>query len=272
MSKITVIRPGETVEMDPTDPALAHGFGLFETICVREGAVEFWLPHWHRLCRAAEAVGIPLSIEPDAVLSVLAELVSEQATGDQVTVKLSLLNEAGGPRLLVYTRPTSPPPKEVGVLLDREHRLNERALLAGLKTHNYMENHLLMKAARRRACFDVLRLDTRGYLAEGALSNIFWTVGGRIFTPDVTTGLLPGVVRCALMESLEVEASHDSPEVVLSAEGVFLTNSSVGVLPVDWIECDGARHAIGSTDTPVWQKLQRSYHESVRQSRQKIRG
>ena len=48
---------------------------------------------------------------------------------------------------------------------------------------------------------EVLFLNERGEVTEGAISNVFIEVDGRWFTPPVSCGLLPGIYRRHLLET-----------------------------------------------------------------------
>ncbi len=246
MSLIEIIRPGETLRSDPVDASFAHGFGLFETMRVEAGVLYFWEAHWSRLCDSARTLGLPVPVGADAVLAAIRELVADVDPDGESTLKVSLLREGSGARLIVYTRPTSPRPDRVGLLSDDICPLNERSLLAGHKTHNYMENRLLIDNAQAQGCYEVVRLNQRGAVAEGAFSNLIWLCDGQLFTPSRATGLLPGTVRGVLLGRLPIREGVFPLEHLLDAEAVFLTNSGCGVLPVDWLRTEGEERALSS--------------------------
>ena len=84
-------------------------------------------------------------------------------------------------------------------------------------------------------------LNGRGELACAAAANIFWISGGRLFTPALDCGVLDGIMRGRVVdraramgvETLEVAAGIDA---LADAEGVFLTNSLIGVRPVSSLD------------------------------------
>lgn len=237
MSVIEIIVPGQPVCLNPTASGFAHGFGLFETMCLREGRLELWQAHWQRLSASARKLGIACAFDPGHVLDQISILSGDLAP--KATIKLSLLKEAEASRLFIYSRPLAPIPESIGLLLDGPIELNENSPLAGLKTHSYLENVLVLDAARSLNCYDAVRLNRRGHLVEGAISNIFFHREGGWHTPGRESGLLPGVVRAALLELLPVEEAAYTCQDLLCADGVYLTNSSVGLLPVDWLHTQG---------------------------------
>jgi branched-chain amino acid aminotransferase len=66
-------------------------------------------------------------------------------------------------------------------------------------------------------------------------------VGGELRTPTTATGLLPGIVRELLLETVDVREVDAAYEVLHTADEVFLTSSLRGVQPVTAV--DG--HEIG---------------------------
>ena len=78
--------------------------------------------------------------------------------------------------------------------------------------------------------FDVLFLNERGELAEGTRSNVFVERDGRLLTPPLASGALPGVLRADLL------ASGRAVEAVLwpvdLQQGFWLGNALRGLIPV----------------------------------------
>ena len=171
------------------------------------------------------------------------ELVQADGLRDG-TLKLSLLKAGAGAACYVYTRPAIAPIATVRLQLATTNPINEHSRLAGHKTHNYMENMLLLESARAEGYSDVLRVNSAGVLAETTLANLFFIKQGRLCTPALSTGILPGVIRAEVLRLAEslaipVEEGSYSPAVLQEAEAVFLTNSTVGIRLMDTISGEG---------------------------------
>jgi para-aminobenzoate synthetase/4-amino-4-deoxychorismate lyase len=69
------------------------------------------------------------------------------------------------------------------------------------KTTRRVAYMLAYMQAAEKGYDDVLFLNERGEVTEGAISNIVVEKDGRMFTPPVTCGLLPGVYRRHLLET-----------------------------------------------------------------------
>jgi 4-amino-4-deoxychorismate lyase len=236
MPDIVIIPIGESTPVLPTSSFFAHGFGLFETMSYADGQLDFWSDHWQRLAKSAKHFALDLP-QQDAVLAALRQLVASSEL-EQATLKLSLVKESGGSRLYVYARPPLPAPEGRSMLLDTTCPIFPRSLLAGHKTHNYMESMHLLNLARAQGYYDTLRVDSQGNLAETTTANVFFIKAGRIFTPALKTGILPGVTRAALVSSpeLAVEEGAYLPKSLLEADAVFITNATSGVQPIPRID------------------------------------
>ena len=229
MSHIIIIPPGKSVSLSPAHSAFAHGFGIFETMRYARGQIDFWYYHWARLSKSAKYFALPLPNE-DEVLTALRTLVHDSAL-DKGILKLSLMKESLGSQLYVYAREQIAAPSNCRIRLDKSCPIFDRSALVGHKTHNYMEAMHLLSLARSRGDYDILRVDSNGYLAETTSANFFFIRGGTIYTPGLETGILPGVTRTALLseQDLEIECGLYPPETLLDAEAAFITNASNGV-------------------------------------------
>jgi para-aminobenzoate synthetase/4-amino-4-deoxychorismate lyase len=86
------------------------------------------------------------------------------------------------------------------------------------------------KAAAQAGYCDVLFLNQRGEVTEGAISNIFIEKAGRWFTPPIECGLLPGVYRRHLLETRPgIEQRILSVQDLKSADAIYLTNAVRGL-------------------------------------------
>ena len=240
MSKIVVVKTGSQVSLDPIHSGFAHGFGIFETIRLFAGRLCFWEAHCERLFRSAKAFNMSFDQTGDAVLNAIKELVQTENFRD-VLIKVSLLRADEDTHCYVYARPVAATVGKVRLKLAKEAPLNEHALLAGHKTHNYMEAMHLLKTVRSDGFSDLIRINTAGFLAETTVANLFFIEGEVLHTPDLSTGILPGVVRAEVLTlakalSMHVEEGLYPIEKLQKCSVVFMTNASIGIQPVAAIE------------------------------------
>ena len=84
-------------------------------------------------------------------------------------------------------------------------------------------------ARRAAGTFEVIFVDPDGGVTEGSFTNIFVPRGGRWLTPPATAGLLPGVLRAALLATGEAVEARLTPADL--AGGFYLGNALRGLMP-----------------------------------------
>ena len=242
MSKIVILKTGSQAHLNPSHSGFAHGFGIFETMRLVGGRLEFWRAHYSRLVRSAKVFNLHFDQTEAAVLAAIRELVQSEKLRDGI-VKLSLLSEGADSCCYVYLRSIELPDESVLLQLSTQSVLNERSVLAGHKTHNYMEAIYLKQLARSAGYFDLVRVNTAGFLTETSVANLFFVKNNILHTPALSTGILPGVIRAEVLKaagtcSIPVEEGHYPANLLKTATAVFLTNSSNGILPVSSLTAD----------------------------------
>ena len=85
---------------------------------------------------------------------------------------------------------------------------------------------------RTKGYFDVIFLNTKGEVAEGAITNIVIKKNGRFYTPPLSSGLLPGVFRASLLKSGRVKEKKIFLKDLRRADKIFLCNSVRGLVEV----------------------------------------
>ena len=233
MLKIEKIYSGDQLLIDPRESAFSHGAGIFETLQVAKGYIQFWSRHWSRMkASALRLFSCDLSTE-DEVASLEAIKVYCRENGQKdFVLKLSLIVLATGPVLYIYSRERSVEESSVKLYLNNAHPINEYAFHVGHKTHNYFENMWLLKEAKHAGYTDYLRVNTQGELCETCIGNCFFIKGEHIITPSIQTGLFPGIIRAVLLEALPIEETQIRAEDLPTMDGCFVTNSVVEILPV----------------------------------------
>ena len=98
------------------------------------------------------------------------------------TLKLSLLKDTEGSCLYVYSRPPITSPNSNTLILNTTAP-STHALLAGHKTHNYMEVMHLLSLARAQATMIACVSTPMAILAETATSNLFFLKDGTPLHP-----------------------------------------------------------------------------------------
>jgi 4-amino-4-deoxychorismate lyase len=236
--------------ISPFDHGFLYGLGLFETLRTYEGRVALFSDHYRRLSRAAEEIGIALTMsELELEKAILATVRANNLQDAYIRVDLTAGAGDIGPYAGVYESPSwlifaKPLPVFPTEFYHRGKRLQvlrtRRNLPEGtwrFKSHHFMNNRL----AKREVGFDPLVeglfLTQEGYLAEGIVSNLFFISQGTLFTPAIDTGILPGTRRAYLLTiaqemGLPIQEGHYLLQNLLAADEIFLTNAIQEIVPV----------------------------------------
>jgi branched-chain amino acid aminotransferase len=259
------------------DAGLLLGAGLFETLRAYDRTVFRLDDHLQRLTASAQALEIPLALTAGQMADALAEIIDRNgldAARCRITVTRGALpGEVGDeaePTCLITAGAMTPYDDQLyadGMTVTvSDAPVNPADPTAGHKTTAYMANLLVLRDAHARGAQEALRLNTRGRLCEGAISNVFLVRQGRLLTPPLEEGCLPGIARKVVLEIARAEGIDAAEEPipgpdVLKADEIFLTNTIMEVMPVCRIE----RHGVGDeTVGPVTRRLMELYHEQVR--------
>ena len=229
----------------PDDRGFTLGDGLFETVLARGGELVRLDAHLDRLTAGCASLGLPPPDRGVAGALMRQALADAALQGARAAVRLTLTAGSGGrgldrpaePRLrLVATAAPAPPPATPARLVTAKVRRNDQSPAARLKTLAYLDNVLARAEARAAGADEALMLNTRGELACAAAANLFWIVGGRLFTPALSCGVLAGVARGQVLtqaagRGVAVDEVRAGREALDAAEAVFVTNVLVGVRP-----------------------------------------
>jgi para-aminobenzoate synthetase/4-amino-4-deoxychorismate lyase len=88
-------------------------------------------------------------------------------------------------------------------------------------------------AATTMGYFDLLYLNSRGEITEGAITNIILEIDGKWYTPPLSSGILPGIWRMGELSSGRVVEKVLTIEDLHRASRVVVGNSVRGAMQVD---------------------------------------
>jgi para-aminobenzoate synthetase/4-amino-4-deoxychorismate lyase len=134
--------------------------------------------------------------------------------------------------------PLAPLADETVQLLIAEARLPNANPLAAHKTTLRLAYDEGVRAAERAGAFDSLFFSADGRLVEGGRSSVFVRLGARWFTPPVTDGALPGVMRAQLLADPAWAAQERSLSLdeLRSADAIVVCNALRGALHAQLLE------------------------------------
>jgi para-aminobenzoate synthetase/4-amino-4-deoxychorismate lyase len=199
------------------------GLKLIETLRREDGRYPRLELHLQRLAASARWLGF--AIDEEAVRERLAAMPAAGIWRVRLTVDKRGTVDTGCAPLTEEV-----PGRRLAVLADR--RVDSRRLL---QRHKTTARHLYDAALQVLApgVFDVVFLNERGEVAEGARSNVFVERDGLLWTPPLESGALPGVLRAELLAAgLAREAVLRLPDL---ADRFWLGNALRGLAPVELV-------------------------------------
>ena len=101
-----------------------------------------------------------------------------------------------------------------------------------LQNKNIIEYEICQKEGFNETIF----LNEKGFVAEGCTTNVFIIKDNKIFTPKISCGLLPGIIRGWVISNFEVVEKEITKEELLNSDEIFLTNSLVGIIGVSKLD------------------------------------
>ncbi|MEK5478903.1 aminotransferase class IV [Paenibacillus sp. FSL R5-0407] len=282
--------PSAEAVISVMDHGFMYGMGLFETFRTYGGEPSLLDRHLKRLNEGCRTLGIPYEADAERIRKEVTELLILNGLSEgyvRLTVSagegpLGLTTEDYiKPTVILYVKPLPPMDFSLYTQGKRLWRLrtprNTPESEVRLKSLHYMNNLL---ARRELAVYEQdssahlpsegMLLTAEGHLAEGIASNLFFAEQGRLYTPEIGTGILPGITRAIVMElaarcGLSLEEGRYPWDRLWTADEIFVTNSVQELVPVTQLaEPDGKSAVVGEGEIgPLTKQLLYFYRESV---------
>lgn len=256
MAYLPVHLNGQIVSADEAkisvfDRGFMRGDGLFETMRTYGGKLFKLHQHMERLDHGLELLRFSVR-SSDLNLEAAAEELVRVSEIDSARVRVEITRGAGGtgftthvdttPTVVITVHPiTEPQCGPISVIMSKIIRRDEKSPLSSVKTINYVPSIIARMEAEDAGAEDAILLNYAGNVAEGCASNIFVYRDGSLITPDLASGVLPGIIRQTVIEiakdlAIPFHEKPVEPELLFSAEEVFLTSSTREVAPVSTID------------------------------------
>lgn len=247
------------------DAGIFYGWALFETVRAYNGKVFRLEQHLDRLFKSSRILKINIKYTPLEISSSQKKKAKfltgytkkhiEKAINTLIKknrikngyVRITItrgkiegqlnLKQRQAPNLFIVAKKLKPFAKKAITTQIASFRRNENSLISKIKSANHLENILAKMDAKKNGFDEAIMLNLKGYVAEGATSNIFLVKNGYLLTPSLDSGILPGITRQVIIEiakkeGIRVKEKKIKLNELLSAHEVFLTNSISEILPV----------------------------------------
>lgn len=233
-----------------------YGKGVFSTIACSNSRPFLWDKHWKRLVKDAGTVGVDLSEFSET--SVFNELTKEIAANnifdgraritfsDERSSDIWPAESSQNTTMSILVGERRPLPTKFSITAS-PFRVNTESPLVGVKSCNYLENLLGIEEAKSRGFHEAIRINHGGEIVGGCMSNIFWLKQGRLWTPHLDTGCLPGTTREYILENLECDETRQPIDTLINAEAIFMTSAGLGIVRVHDLD----NRAFDEIDHPI---------------------
>lgn len=255
----TKINFNGVIQEDACISVFDHGFlfgdSVYEVVGTLHNRPCFLEQHLKRLQNSARGINLVIPQQDswfvDQIEKTLASAQNEESyirivvTRGQGDIDIDP-ETCGDPNVVLYVTDSKVYPREdyqngIQVALVSVKRNPREALNPGIKTGNYLNNVLAKMEANKLGAKDALMLSAWGYLTECTTSNFFFVQEGRVRTPSIESGILPGITREIVMKlarenGILVEEGQWPVEALEKAEEIFLTGTLKRVMPVTQLD------------------------------------
>ncbi|MGN0266847.1 MAG: aminotransferase class IV [Lachnospiraceae bacterium] len=246
------------------DDGFYFGLGLFETIHVKKKQMLLEQYHKERLLSSMKELQICTEEQAETVWNCIREdaagtmetYAEEHPDEEDFVLKICVTSA----NILTDARPYTY--KKADFIKGFDLRIspiirNESSPLVSMKTMNYGDNILEKRRAHTEGFDEPLFLNSRGYVAEGATTNLFAVLDGKLITPSLESGILPGTMRRFVMEHFAVQECSITTEMLYRSTELFVTNALLGIMPVTNFQ--GKAYAVGKVTKEItifYEKMQ----------------
>jgi len=206
------------------------GEGFFETIQTHNQRAVALSAHLARARSSAQHLGVilPTDAEINVLLAEVLDLGQSSEFG-RLRIVCSMRGQVEVTHDIYEMWST---PAKVCFVIDPIER-NPHTI--GIKSLPYTANLFLLTTARDQGCDEVIRIDSKGHVSEGAVSNVVFRINGQWMTPALTSGCLPGIVREVCIAELGVQEAVLLKEDIEQADAGFLLSSLKLAQPISHI-------------------------------------
>lgn len=237
--------PHDSMCISAFDRGITLGHGLFETILINEGCTPLINYHWDRLVASAKLINIDIPftlIELEHMIQELIELNELRGSNGGVRLTVTdgiaprgVLSNSHQPSTFIintFSMTThSIEPMSASVVLTRK---NENSVSSQIKSTSYLDLILAKREAVSKGFEEAFLLNSKGNLAEGAITNIFVIKGNKIYTPSIADGALPGITRHIILnelhfDGLSIQEESITLDFLKQADEIFISNALLGI-------------------------------------------
>ena len=223
----------------------AYGFGVYETVRVKNDKIVFLSDHILRLFLSANIIKLEHPFKEKDIKKFVVDFVEKvktEANAGTYNLKILLIGAGKGEDATLYILGSSP------LFLDKKFyrdgvetitRVYER-IYPQAKTLNMLGSYISYREAREKGCSDALLVNKEGNITEGTRTN-FFTIKGNIIYSPLSKDILLGVTRkhifdIAQQNGFTVEERNIPLASISEYDGAFLSSTSTKIVPIKKVD------------------------------------
>lgn len=243
-----------------------YGFGVYETIKVRNNILYFGKQHINRLLQSAKIINLKHKFTPPKISLYLKKVVQKN-NAQNCNIKILLIGGKETKDALLFILPLAPlfPDKKLYSHGATVGTIQYERFLPNAKTLNMLQSYLYYTKASSQRHYDMLFLDNKGNILEGSRTNFFVIKNKTLITPPkekILEGVTRQTVIAAAKKSGFVIKEKNIPFGTLGTfDGAFLTCTSAKIIPL--VKIDNVKF---SKITPKLKELMQIYNKFLETS------
>ncbi|MDP9249004.1 MAG: aminotransferase class IV [bacterium] len=218
-----------------------YGFGVYETLRVKNKKPLFLDDHVERLIKSAEIIRLAHILNVSDIKKHIEDMVAETPE-ETYNLKLLLIGARQPEDADFYIFPSAPlfPDKKLYRDGVRTITVNFERAYPQAKTLNMLQSYLAYRDAKNNGCYDALLVNTKGHITEGTRTNFLLVKGNTIYSP-FEKDILLGVARKYVLETAKengfiLEERNITPDSLHEYDGAFLTSTSSKIMPIKRVD------------------------------------
>jgi branched-chain amino acid aminotransferase len=265
--------PENEAVISVTDLSVIRGYGIFDFIRTYNKKPFYIKEHLKRFIKSGKEIGMDLPWSAKELENLIYETISKNdykeykirilATGGE---SIDSIMPSGKSSLIIMVSEFKKPPqnfytKGVKLITTRQIRF-----LPGSKSLSYISAVIALKKAHKMDAVEVLYIDEKENVLEGATCNIFaFSDKNELITPE--KGILTGITRDVTIkiakEHFKVSLRDISLKEILKAKEVFITSSTKEIVPVVKIDDNIIGQGVPDDNTKKLMQVFSDYAKSL---------
>ena len=231
--------------------AFRFGDGVFESIRILNGLPYNLQFHIERMLEGADilSLDIPIHFSVDYFKAQIESLIEKNSIQAGGKARISLFRDGEGvyfsesDKAMFFIEASHLPNNyfilnENGLMVDIYSEMNKSVnILSKYKSCNSLLPIMAANFAKKNKLQECFILNAKGKIIESISSNVFIVSNGVLYTPPLEDGCIGGIMRMnvintAIENGITVYENTLSPQNLLAADEIFLTNAIQGI---QWI-------------------------------------